>query len=94
MQVNSYGWNETLGWLIICLFLTTIFLIFGGILKKTNGLFLARLPQQFLIDRDDPKFEKERQAGKKMQQMAYRYILPLTLLSWLIFIFSLMLSKK
>lgn len=93
MQVSSYGWNETLGWLIICLFLTTIFLILGVVLKKTNGLFLARLPQQFLIDRDDPKFEKERRVGKKMQQMAYRYILPLALLSWLIFILSLLYKK-
>ncbi|MBR8697071.1 hypothetical protein [Enterococcus gallinarum] len=63
--------------LIIGLGCTLFLLLFAFLLKITNGLFWARFPHKFLSDRNDPKFETERKAGKMFSYFVFKYIPPI-----------------
>lgn len=63
--------------LIIGLCLTIFLLLFALLLKMTNGLFWARFPQDFLTDKNNPRFETERKAGKMFSYFVFSYIPPI-----------------
>lgn len=52
------------------------FLLCAFLMKLTNGLFLSRLPHQFVQDRHDPQYEHERQAGQRFSKLAFKYLPP------------------
>ncbi len=74
--------------LLVGLIITSFLLLIAWPLRFTNGLFFARSPQGFMRDRNDPRYEKERQAGKKLARLVFRYIPPF----FLIFLFGYLLS--
>lgn len=57
----------------------------------TNGLFLSRLPWDFVKHRDDPRFETERKAGKAYSQFVFKYIPPFFIGFVLILVLSYLL---
>lgn len=66
--------------LVTVLFLISlIIVIFGYVIKQTNGLFLSRLPKDFKKDRFAPEFEHERKIGKKLSKFIFRWVFPISL---------------
>lgn len=63
--------------LIVGLGCTIFLLLFALLLKITNGLFWARFPSEFLADKNDPRFETERNIGKKIAHFLFNYVSPL-----------------
>ncbi|MEO1768940.1 hypothetical protein [Candidatus Enterococcus ferrettii] len=55
---------------------TGILLLLAILTRITKGLFLARFPHEFIKDSTDPKYELERQAGKKFSHFILKYIPP------------------
>jgi len=55
---------------------TGLLLLFGVLLKLTNGLFIARLPWDFIRHREDPSYEAERRTGKACSDFVFRYVPP------------------
>jgi hypothetical protein len=60
-------------------------------LKLTNGLFLPRLPWDFLSHRNDPKYELERQNGKKFSAFVFTYVPPLLVAFLILFLLTYIL---
>lgn len=58
--------------------ISLIIVIFGYVIKKTNGLFLSRLPKDFKKDRFAPEFEHERKIGEKMSRFILQWIVPIS----------------
>ncbi|MHC5226804.1 hypothetical protein ACYSNW_00850 [Enterococcus sp. LJL99] len=63
----------------ILFLISLIIVIFGYVIKQTNGLFLSRLPNDFKTDRYNPEFEYERKIGNKISKFILKWIVPISL---------------
>lgn len=55
---------------------TIVLITIAFYIKITNGLFIPRLPWDFIKHRTDPKYELERQIGKRFSTFVFSYIPP------------------
>lgn len=55
---------------------TGVLLLLAILTRITKGLFISRFPHQFIQDSTDPRYELERQAGKKFSTFIFKYVPP------------------
>lgn len=70
------------------IFCTGLLLSIALITRFTNGLFFSRFPWQFVIDREDPRFEAERRVGKAYSRIVFKYVPPFFIGFILIFLLA------
>lgn len=70
--------------------LSFILVGFAIVIKRTNGLFWSRPPQDFIKDSYDPNFENERAVGLKASEAMIKYITPIAIAFLILFILSLL----
>ncbi len=68
-----------IGVLVILLFASLVLLGLSVLIQATNGLFWSRRPQEFLSDREDPNFEVERQVGRRLSEITFKYVPKVTI---------------
>ena len=73
------------------IFCTGLLLVIALITRLTNGLFFSRFPWQFVNDRDDPRFEAERRAGKAYSYFIFKCV-PTFLIGFLLLLLWTYLS--
>lgn len=72
------------------LFLLSLVMIGLGLcIKQTNGLFWSRMPQDFLKDRHDPKFENERKIGKAFSKAVLTFFPALAIVFLILWLLSI-----
>lgn len=89
--MNDFNSLDSLTVLLFSGFLlTSILMLCALIMKRTNGLFLSRTPNQFKLDRNNPDYEKERQWGQRMATFIFTYISPIFIGFLVFFVLKLM----
>lgn len=58
-------------------FTTGLLLISALFMKKSGGLFFSRTISQYEEDQKNPKFENERQLGKRVTTFIMKYVPPI-----------------
>lgn len=66
-------------------------LLIAFLMRLTKGLFVARLPYDFIKDINDPKYENERRAGMKLSNFVFKYVPPFLIGFVLILVLSYLL---
>lgn len=67
-------------------------LLMAVITKITNGLFFSRMPQEFIRDQSDPRFDVEGKAGQLFSRVILKYVPPFFIAFLLGFIWTTLLT--
>lgn len=76
---------------LVLLFIFSLILIglaYGT--KASGGLFWSRSFDEYSRDREDPRFEKERQIGKDAADRIIKYVTPITLALFILLLLTLL----
>lgn len=67
------------GVIVILLFFSLVLIGISFLTRATGGLFWSRTLRSYFRDRNDPRFEAEREIGNKISVFLLKYIPPIAI---------------